>query len=138
MIAYTFSNMSGNVGVQSVSALGAVRGNLNRVRSGSSLEIDSEEFAYDMNVVFGSAGGTEADLKVSTTYTVYVFTLGGKDMVMWVENVKTSADSYAWVKALDDGRTNFDFAKANLVFSNGSEEIVRLSSYLIADQQARG
>ena len=136
IVAYTFSNMSGNVGVQNVYALGAVRGNLSRLRSGSSLEIDAEEIAYDMNAVFGSAAGSESDLKVGTTYTVYVLTLGGKDMVMWVENVKTSADSYAWVKALNTGRTNFDFAQANLVFSNGSEEIVRLSSYLIEDQQA--
>ena len=133
IIAYTYSGMSGSEGVQDVITLDAVRGSLDRIKSGSSLTVDGDEYENALNTVYNNAEGTESSLSVSNAYTVYLLTLDGKDIVMWVENVKASSDSYAWVKDLSNGRQNFDYAQASLVFANGSEQVVRLSVYEAPD-----
>jgi len=133
IVAYTFSAMEGKAGVQNVIALDTVRGKMNRLRTGSSLEIDNAEYINALNIVYGNAQGKESDLKVNDTYTIHLLTLGGEDMVMWVENVTASSDSYAWVKDISNGRQNFDYAQASLVFANGTEEVVRLSVYEVPE-----
>ncbi len=137
IVAYTYSGMSGNGGIQSVTLLEEESGTLNRVKAGSSLEIDGEEYENALNIVYGTAEGTENSfLTVSNNYNIYILTLEDKEMVLWVEPVQASADSYAWVRNLSNGRQDFDYAQASLVFSNGSERVVRLSVYEVADVDA--
>ena len=137
IVAYTYSGMTGNSGIQSVVLLDQDSGTLNRVKAGSSLEIDGEEYENALNIVYGNAEGTESSfLTVANNYNVYILTLEDKEMVMWVETVQASADSYAWVRNLSNGRQDFDYAQASLVFSNGSERVVRLSVYEVADVDA--
>ena len=136
IVAYTFSGMEGQSGVQSVIPLEPVRGSLDRINSANSdnsLTVDGVEYEIAQNVVYGNADGVKSNLTVGNTYTAYLLTLDGKDMIMWVENVKASSDSYAWVKDLSNGRQNFDYAQASLVFANGTEQVVRLSVYEAAD-----
>ncbi|MBQ9492647.1 MAG: S-layer homology domain-containing protein [Oscillibacter sp.] len=133
IVAYTYSGMSGKAGIQSVIGLDRESGTLNRVKAGSSLDLDGTEYENALNIVYGNAEGTDSSLAVSNNYNIYLLTLNDKDMVMWVEGVAASADSYAWVKNLSNGRQDFDYAQANLVFSNGTEQVVRLSVYEIAD-----
>ena len=136
IVAYTYSGMSGSEGVQSVIALDAVRGSLDRINSAyseNSLTIDGNEFEMALNAVYGNAEGTKSGLTVGNSYTVYLLTLDELEMIMWVENVKASSDSYAWVKDLSNGRQNFDYAQASLVFANGSEQVVRLNAYEVPD-----
>lgn len=136
IVAYTFSGMEGKSGVQDVISLDPVRGSLDRINSANSdnsLTVDGVEYEIAQNVVYGNADGVKSNLTVGNAYTVYLLTLNGKDMIMWVENVKASSDSYAWVKDLSNGRQNFDYAQASLVFANGSEQVVRLSVYEAAD-----
>ena len=133
IVAYTYSGMSGSEGVQDVIPLDPVRGPLDRIKSGSSLTVDGDEYENALNVVYNNAEGTESSLTVGNSYTVYLFTLDEKDMVMWVENVKASSDSYAWVKDISNGRQNFDYAQASLVFANGTEQVVRLNVYEAPD-----
>ena len=129
IVAYTFSRMKGNEGVQEVIKLDTVRGSLDRVNSGSSLTVDGREYENALKVVYNNADGDEQSLTVGNAYTVYLLGLDEKDMVMWVENVKVSSDSYAWVKDVTDGINNFDYAQARLVFANGTEQVVRLNNY---------
>ena len=137
IVAYTYSGMSGNGGIQSVTLLEEESGTLNRVKAGSSLEIDGEEYENALNIVYGTAEGTESSfLTVANNYNIYILTLEDKEMVLWVEPVQASADSYAWVRNLSNGRQDFDYAQASLVFSNGSERVVRLSVYEVADVDA--
>jgi hypothetical protein len=134
IVAYTYSGMTGNSGIQSVTLLEEDSGTLNRVNTGSSLEIDGEAYENALNIVYGTAEGREGTfLTVSNNYNIYLLTLADKEMVMWVETVQASADSYAWVRNISNGRQDFDYAQASLVFSNGSERVVRLSVYEIAD-----
>ncbi|MBR4211904.1 MAG: hypothetical protein IKR84_05920, partial [Oscillibacter sp.] len=112
-------------------------GALNRVNTGTSLEIDGEVYENALNIVYGTAEGVENTfLTVNSNYNVYILTLEDKEMVMWVETVQASADSYAWVRNLSNGRQDFDYAQASLVFSNGSERVVRLNVYEVADVDA--
>ena len=131
VVVYTFSGMDGKTGIQEVLQPDSVRGALNRVNEGSSLTIGGVEYANAMNIVYGNANGKEGDLNVGDTYTAYVFTLNNVDMVMWVENVQTSSSSYAWVKDISNGRDNFDYAQASMVFANGEEKVVRLNAYTV-------
>ncbi len=136
IVAYTYSGMSGSEGVQSVISLDAVRGSLDRINSAyseNSLTINGDEFEMALNAVYGDAAGTKSGLTVGNSYTVYLLTLDDMEMIMWVENVKASSDSYAWVKDLSNGRQNFDYAQASLVFANGSEQVVRLNVYEAAE-----
>ena len=134
VVAYTFSAAEGKI--EEVIPLDSERGSLDRINSASSensLTVNGQEYEIALNAVYGDANGQKSGLTVGNTYTVYLFFLNDKEMVMWVENVKASSDSYAWVKDLSNGRQNFDYAQANLVFSNGEERVVRLSEYVIAD-----
>ena len=136
VVAYTFSAMEGNSGVQEVIKLDAARGSLDRIKSGSSLTVDGKEYENALYVVYnisGNAESAESALTVGNAYTAYLLTLDDVPMVMWVENVKASSDSYAWVKDLSNGVQNFDYAQASLVFSNGSEQVVRLSVYQVSE-----
>ena len=136
VVVYTFSGMDNKI--QDVIPLDEVRGALTRVNEGSSLTIDGTEYVNAMNVVYGSAAGKESSLTVGNTYDAYVFTLDDVEMVMWVEGVQASSDSYAWVKAVNNGVQNFDYAQANLVFANGVEEVVRLNEYTVDDTALAG
>ena len=136
VVAYTFSAMEGKSGVQEVVKLDSARGSLDRIKSGSSLTVDGKEYDNALYVVYNisnNAESVESALTVGNAYTAYLLTLDDTPMVMWVENVKASSDSYAWVKDLSNGVQNFDYAQASLVFSNGSEQVVRLSVYQVSD-----
>ena len=136
IVAYTYSGMAGSEGVQSVIKLDNVRGTLDRINSANSensLTVTGDEYEIALNAVYGDANGTKNGLNVGNSYTVYLFKLNDKEMIMWVENVKASSDSYAWVKDISNGRQNFDYAQASLVFANGSEQVVRLNVYEVSD-----
>ncbi|MBR4545306.1 MAG: S-layer homology domain-containing protein [Oscillibacter sp.] len=136
IVAYTFSAMPGKTGIQSVELLDNESGALTRVNTATGLVLDGNTYENALNIVYGNAEGTENALAISNNYNIYLFTLDGKEMVMWVENVQASANSYAWVKNLSNGRQDFDYAQAKLVFSNGSEQAVSLSTYVVDDVDA--
>ena len=120
VVAYTYSFKDGKI--QTMTKLNPTSGSLTRYMAGSNMVVNGTSYPYSYMTSFQGNLSSEGSLVSGNEYLVYLLSIGGSQLVLWVENAKGASANYALITAVS--RDTIDGNRAKLLLTDGSEPIV--------------
>lgn len=140
VVAFTYSEQDGNVGIQSMYKMESVTGSLTRYTVEKNLTLGDTVYKYAKEYSFSNGITAEGQLSNRSSYVVY---LDANGYALWIEEDEFSPDAYAVILRItaedadgivvsdpvtDQGTGVWDGNRARLLFSDGTTRTVELNN----------
>jgi hypothetical protein len=128
VVAYTFSEQAGEIGIKDMYKMESVEGTLTKRVATKSVQLADTTYTYAKEYTFDTGLGAtttaaEGNLSNKSSYVVYKDDQG---YALWIEESKFGVDAYAYIEAITNSGDGLGADRARLVLSDGTKKTVEL------------